>query len=154
MNSSSSPLLPGRLGTPNMQLRDDPRADPRMIAAMAALGLDVAGPPPIDSTAPLEQLRAFAAEMEAGFGAAFETLIATPSPVRGVTSAREVIRGVDGNSIELFVHRPAGAAAALPGVLHIHGGGMVIGAAADAQYVRWRNELAATGMVVVGVEFR
>ena len=39
-------------------------------------------------------------------------------------------------------------------MLHLHGGGMVIGAAADAQYVRWRDELAAAGMVVVGVEFR
>ena len=155
MNSPSSPLLPGRLGTPAMQLRDDPRADPRMIAAMAPLGLDGAGPPPpIDATAPLEQLRAFAAEAEAGFGGAFEALIAALPPVRGVTATREVIRGVDGNSIELFVHRPTGVHAALPGVLHIHGGGMVIGAAADAQYVRWRNELAAAGMVVVGVEFR
>ncbi len=42
----------------------------------------------------------------------------------------------------------------MPGMLHLHGGGMVIGAAADAQYVRWRDELAAAGMVVVGVEFR
>ena len=155
MNSQTTPLLPGRLGTPNMQLRDDPRADPRMIAAMAVLGLDVAGaPPPIDSTAPLEQLRAFAAEAEAGFGGAFDALIAALPPVRGVTSTVEVVRGVDGNSIELFVHRPTGARSALPGVLHIHGGGMVIGSAADAQYVRWRNELAAVGMVVVGVEFR
>jgi len=31
---------------------------------------------------------------------------------------------------------------------------MVLSQAADPPYVRWRNELAATGMVVVGVEFR
>jgi acetyl esterase/lipase len=39
-------------------------------------------------------------------------------------------------------------------VLHIHGGGMVILEAANEGYARWRDELAATGLVVVGVEFR
>jgi len=155
MNAASLPILPGRLGAPKMQLRDDPRADPRMIAAMAALGLDVAGPPPpIDANAPLEQLRAFAAEAEAGFGGAFEALLSALPPLRGVTSSTEVIRGVDGNPITLFIHRPVTARGPMPGMLHIHGGGMVIGAAADAQYVRWRDELAAVGMVVIGVEFR
>jgi acetyl esterase len=155
MTIAALPILPGRLGTPNMQLRDDPRADPRMIAAMAALGLDVAGPPaPIDANAPLEQLRAFAAEAEAGFGGAFDALITALPPVRGVTSTTQVIRGVDGNSIKLFIHHPTAARGPMPGMLHIHGGGMVIGAAADAQYVRWRDELAASGMVAIGVEFR
>jgi acetyl esterase len=153
--TSRLPILPGRLGTPNMELRDDPRADPRMIAAMAALGLDVAGPPaPVDATAPLEQLRAFAAEAEAGFGGAFETLITSLPPVTGVSRTTEEIRGVDGNPIKLFIHRPTTPRGSVPGMLHIHGGGMVIGAAADAQYIRWRDELAAAGMVVVGVEFR
>ena len=46
------------------------------------------------------------------------------------------------------------ASGSLPGVLHIHGGGMVLLEAAGAGYARWRDELAATGMVVVGVEFR
>ena len=89
-----------------------------------------------------------------GFGGAFEALITSLPPVKGVTSTTEVIRGVDGNPIKLFIHRPAGANGPVPGMLHLHGGGMVIGAAADAQYVRWRDELAAVGMVVVGVEFR
>ena len=148
-------MLPGRLGSPSMQLRDDPRADPRMLAAMASLGLDVRGePPPIDASAPVEHLREFAAQAESGFGDAFAALITSLPPVKGVTSTTEVIRGVDGNPITLFIHRPAVAKGPAPGMLHLHGGGMVIGAAADAQYVRWRDELAAVGMVVVGVEFR
>ena len=148
-------MLPGRLGTPGMQLRDDPRADPRMLAAMAPLGLDVAAPPAtVDAGAPIGQLREFAGEAEAGFGGAFEALFAGLPPVDGVNSSTEVIRGVERNDIELFIHRPAATRGPIPGVLHIHGGGMVIGAAADAQYVRWRDELAATGMVVIGVEFR
>ena len=42
----------------------------------------------------------------------------------------------------------------MPGILHIHGGGMVFLEAAAGNYQRWRDELAATGLVVVGVEFR
>ena len=65
-----------------------------------------------------------------------------------------MIRGVDGNDITLYIHRPAGVDGPLPGVLHLHGGGMVLLEAAGRGYVRWRDELAAPGMVVVGVEFR
>jgi len=97
MTNLAIPMLPGRLGTPDMQLRDDPRADPRMIAAMAALGLDVAGPPaPIDASAPLEQLRAFAAEAEVGFGAAFEALITSLPPVSGVMRYRNGSQSANG----------------------------------------------------------
>ena len=65
-----------------------------------------------------------------------------------------MIGGIDGNDITLYIHRPTGANGALPGLLHLHGGGMVILEAAGPSYVRWRDELAATGLVVVGVEFR
>ena len=65
-----------------------------------------------------------------------------------------MIEGVDGNDIPLFIHEPADRDGMLPGIVHTHGGGMVMCAAADPQYVRWRDELAATGLCVVGVEFR
>ncbi|MDH4147177.1 MAG: alpha/beta hydrolase, partial [Acidimicrobiia bacterium] len=51
-------------------------------------------------------------------------------------------------------HRPAGLTGKVPGILHLHGGGMTILEAAGPGYVRWRDELAAAGLVVVGVEFR
>jgi hypothetical protein len=112
-----------------MQLRDDPRADPRMLAAMASLGLDVAAPPPaIDAGAAIEHLREFAAETEAGFGAAFAALITALPPVKGVSSASEVIRGADGNAITLFIHRPW-RKSPMPGMLPSRRR-MVIGAAA------------------------
>ena len=38
--------------------------------------------------------------------------------------------------------------------MNLHGGGMVILTAADPDTTRWRNTLAAEGLVVVGVEFR
>ena len=41
MAANDTPILPGRLGRADLQLKDDPRADPRMVAAMAPIGLDV-----------------------------------------------------------------------------------------------------------------
>lgn len=138
-----------------MQLKDDPRADPRMIAAMEPFGLGlVPDASPVDASSPLDALLDYVGASEAGFEGLFGALALELSPVPGVTSAVEVIKGVDGNDITLFVHRPADATGALPGVLHLHGGGMVLLEAAGAAYARWRDELAATGLVVVGVEFR
>jgi acetyl esterase len=152
---TGSPILPGQLGTPGMVLNDDPRADPRMIAALAPFGIGGPAPElPFDSAAPLEMLLQYCGMAEEGFGGLGGALVATSAPVVGVTSSVEVIRGVDGNDITLFVHRPTDASGPLPGMLHIHGGGMVILEGAGAGYARWRDELAATGMVVVGVEFR
>jgi acetyl esterase/lipase len=75
-------------------------------------------------------------------------------PVEGVTSRTEIIEGLDGNDISLYIHEPAERSGPLPAIVHTHGGGMVIAAAADGNYVRWRDELAAMDLVVVGVEFR
>jgi acetyl esterase len=151
----SSPILPGRLGSPSMALRDDRRADPRMIAAMAPLGLD--GPPaesPVDGSSPMDALLEFLTTAEEGFDTMFTILAAGLPEVEGVTRSVEVITGIDGNDITLFIHRPSDATGVRPGVLHLHGGGMVMLEAAGAAYVRWRDSLAATGLVVVGVEFR
>ncbi len=155
MTVGNTPLLPGRLGTPGMVMRDDPRADPRMIAALAPLGLDGApAPVPFNGDSPMEELLEFCNLAEPGFDALGTVLTAGSAPVEGVTSTVEVIRGIDGNDVTLFVHRPTDAAGPLPGIIHLHGGGMVILEAAGPGYARWRDELAGTGMVVVGVEFR
>jgi acetyl esterase len=153
--TATSPILPGRLGTPEMSLKTDPRADPRMVAAMGMFGLDVHPEPlPFDATAPLEALLQYCDMAEPGFDALGGALSAGLDPVPGVTSSIEVIRGADNNDITLFIHRPTNTSGPLPGVLHLHGGGMVILEAAGPGYARWRDELAATGLVVIGVEFR
>ncbi|MGD9704529.1 MAG: alpha/beta hydrolase fold domain-containing protein [Acidimicrobiia bacterium] len=156
MTADSPPILPGRLGSPAMTLRDDPRADPRMIAAMEPFGL--ADPPeaaPVDDGSPIDALLEYVGAAEEGFEALFGALVSGLPDVEGITRSVEIIRGIDGNDITLFVHRPAiDDTDLLPGVLHLHGGGMVLLEAAGAAYVRWRDELAASGMVVVGVEFR
>ena len=150
-----SPVLPGRLGSPGMTLRDDPRADPRMIAAMDPFGLaDRPEAPPVDSESPIDALLEYVAAAEEGFEALFDALTAGQPEIAGVTRSVEVIKGVDGNDVTLYVHRPAGESGTQPALLHLHGGGMVLLEAAGVSYVRLRDELAATGLVVVGVEFR
>ena len=138
-----------------MTLATDPRSDPRMVAALEPLGLaGKADPVPLSGDSTLEDIRALAALGEPGFERLFDVLIAALPPVEGVESRTEVISGVDGNDISLYVHRPAGDDGPHPGVLHLHGGGMVICSAAGTSYRRWRDELAARSLVVVGVEFR
>ena len=155
MAAKGSPVLPGRLGSPEMSLRDDPRADPRMIAAMEPFGLgEPPAPAPVDSSSPIDDLLEYVVVAEEGFEALFGALAAEWPPIEGVERTVEVIKGLDGNDVTVFVHRPAGQRDDLPGVLHLHGGGMVLLEAAGAAYGHWRDELAATGLVVVGVEFR
>jgi len=151
----AQPLLPGRLGTPAMTLGDDPRAHPRMVAALEAFGLAAhAAPAPVDLASPMDEVHAYVDAAEEGFSGLFTALYTDFGAMEGVERSVEVITGVDGNDITLFIHRPAGASGPVPGVLHLHGGGMVLLEAAGGNYPRWRDELAATGMVVVGVEFR
>jgi acetyl esterase/lipase len=151
----ATPCLPGRLGDPARALKDDPRADPRMVAALAPFGLDGDQPvPPVSPSSSRRELLTFAQGAEDGFSAVFTALFADLRPLGGVERTTVGIPGPDGNDVVLFVHRPEGAGVTLPAVVHFHGGGGVILRAADSFYVRWRDELALSGLVVVGVEFR
>lgn len=153
--SVAAVVLPGRLGDPAMTLATDPRSDPRMLAAMRPLGMDQPGPPlPFGADAPLYQVLELISAVEEGNGATFGAILEGLRPVEGVTTETRVIEGGAGNEVTLYIHRPAGAPDRLPGIVHIHGGGMTILSAADGPYIRLRDEMAATGLVVVGVEFR
>jgi acetyl esterase/lipase len=129
-----------------------------MVAAMTAFGLQgPPPPPPFDSTAPRSAQLEFIAAAVQGFEALFAALASGLPPVAGITSSQETIKGKDGNDILLYITRPAAAQAGkgpLPCVLHIHGGGMVLLHAGGPLYVRFREELAATGVIVVGAEYR
>jgi acetyl esterase/lipase len=147
--------LPGRLGDPARTLKTDPRADPRLLAALAPFGLD--GPPPpvtLGADSPMKAKLDYLAATEAGMGGLFAGLVAKLPPITEVTRRTETIRGQDGNEIRLYIHSPAKASGPVPCVYHMHGGGMVILTADDPPYRRWRDELAKAGLVAVGVEFR
>ncbi|TQM15194.1 alpha/beta hydrolase [Pseudonocardia kunmingensis] len=147
----------GRLHDPSVSLRTDPRLHPGLRAALGALGLDGhAAPPPLDRSAE----PAAVAEYVGGAHAAFEGLYAAlpaewpgEAPVE-VSTRTESVRGVDGHDIALHIVRPADAAGPLPAVVYIHGGGMTIIEADNKVHRQWSRDLAATGMVVVTVDFR
>lgn len=148
-------MLLGRHADPDATLGTDPRSDPRMVAAFARFGLEGRLPPSgLSVDSPLDERYAYAAMSEQGMGAIFDVLAAElPSP-EGVATTTSMVPGPDGNDITVYISRPDGGQAAMPGVVHLHGGGMAIASAGDLAYVKLREHLAANGVVVVGVEFR
>jgi acetyl esterase len=151
--------LPGRLSDPNMNLLTDPRLDPRIAAAVAEAGdiADALGDLKVD--APFAECLDYCFKFEQAAALAHPLMEAAMPAFDGIESWEEQIAGVDGNAITLYIDRPGpdmtgSASTPTPGILHLHGGGMVTLAASDPSYIRWRKELAQKGLVVVGVEFR
>jgi acetyl esterase/lipase len=154
-SDNEQPVLPGRLADPKRLLKTDPRTDPRIIPTLAPFGLaDAPAPAPVNVDSPLRERLDYVAGFERGMEDVFAALFADLPPIENVDRRTEVITGMDGNAISLYIHMPQNASGVVPCVYHIHGGGMVLLEAAGAAYSRWRDELAAQGMVVVGVEFR
>ena len=145
----------GRLANPDCTLGTDPRSDPRMIAALAPFGLDGRFPLPlVTPDSPLDDPLTFGAQAEELTGEVL-TALAQPAPAPdGVSAETVTISGDDGNDVTLYISRPTTSPSTLPCVVHLHGGGMAFLSATDTGYVCWRDNLAATGLVVVGVEFR
>ncbi len=147
--------LPGRLGDPDSTLASDPRSDPRMVAAMLPFGLGGRTPPPrVTPDDSFETRIAFTRRTESRLEGLFDALQVDLPAVRGVSRSSRLIRAAGGHDLALSVHRPPDAAGPLPGILHLHGGGMVMLHGDNLVYTRWRDELAASGLVVVGLEFR
>lgn len=146
---------PGRLGDPALTIGTDPRADPRMVAVFRAIGIDGhADGAPLGPDAPREQLLGFVEAVEVGFEGLFTALAEGSPPLTGVTHELITITGEGGHEILLHVHKPEGAQGPLPCIYQVHGGGMVMLSTEGPLYRRWREELAAAGNVVVGVEYR
>jgi acetyl esterase len=144
----------GRLANPECSLGTDPRSDPRMVKALAPFGLDALSPaPPLTVDSPLADRLAFTAEIEEAMSAVFEPFAQAMPIAEGVTTTTVTIPGGDGQDLTLYISRPD-TAAGLPCVVHLHGGGMAMLSAADTGVMRGCEFLAATGLVVVGVEFR
>jgi acetyl esterase/lipase len=146
---------PGKLGDPDLTLGEDPRADARMINVMADLGMLGAAPElPINAQSTIDELLSFCEMAEPGYDLLNDQMMAELPEVEGVVREEIEIAGTDGNEIALFMHRPREISDRMPAILHLHGGGMVLMSATNSLYERWRSELAATGLIVVGVEFR
>ncbi len=146
--------LPGRLGNPDATLLADRRADPRIVAALAAAGDLGANIQAIAADSTYEDCLAYCSAFEASAALAHPLMEAAMPAFENVVSTTEVISGVDGNDISLYIHKPKDQSGPQPCVVHLHGGGMVLMTATDPGFVRWRNSMAEAGLVVVGVEFR
>ena len=145
--------LPGRLGNPDMTLVTDPRADPRMVIALAPLLEGLAAGSPVNASSSLDDIHENVRQAEEAMNLSGLVFGAAAPAIDNVERSVEVIRGIDGNDITLFIHRPK-TSGPVPAILHLHGGGMVMLEAAGPSYARWRDELANAGLVAVGVEFR
>lgn len=77
-----------------------------MLAAMAPFGLSSNTPPPVDSTSSAEHLHGYIDAAEEGFEGLFGLPFSSLPAVEGVTRSVEVIKGVDGNDITLFIESP------------------------------------------------
>lgn len=146
---------PGRLGDPTLTLGDDPRADPRMMAVLRGFGLDaLADGAPMGPDAGREALLEFVTAVEVGFEGLFAALADGAPRPGGVSHEARTIDGPDGNEVTLHIHRPTGVDGPLPCIYQVHGGGMVMLSAEGPLYRNWREELAAAGTVVIGVQYR
>src|ERR1700758_711069 len=86
--------------SPPGDLRDDPRADPRMVAARPPFGLARQPPPlPVTAASPREALLDYAAQAEVIFGGVFDALLKGLAPVEGVSRQTVTVKGEDGNDI-------------------------------------------------------
>ena len=128
LNSGATlPTLPGLLADPKRILKEDDRVDPRILQVLEPFGLDgLPAEPPLDGSAPIEELRSFCSDVEGGFEGFFEAVLSNTQPIDGIERSTEIIKGKGGHEIKLFIHRPVGVSETMPCVYHIHGGGMVM----------------------------
>mmetsp|Transcript_4776 Transcript_4776/g.7662 ORF Transcript_4776/g.7662 Transcript_4776/m.7662 type:complete len:371 (-) Transcript_4776:114-1226(-) len=138
-------------------LKNDPRADPRLVAAFAAMGIDGLAP---DNSRPTgynhDQKLAWISAVE-GSGPIGGADLPVKHPDVDVSEVT-VQSLFDENPVQLLIHRPKSnkedSAQLLPCIIYMHGGAMCMFSQKDAVYVNFRNDLASKGFIVVGVEFR
>ena len=72
-SGDTAPTLPGLLSDPQRILKEDTRVDPRILQVLEPFGLDgLPAEPPLDGSAPIEDLRSFCSDVEGGFEGFFE----------------------------------------------------------------------------------
>ena len=147
--------LPGLLSDPKLNLKDDNRADPRLVEVLQSFGFEKSESEiPINSSASLQDKLKFCKEAEIDFENKNKLLFENISPVPAVEHFKEVIKGSEGNEINLHIHKPSNYGGNLPCIVHIHGGGMAILTTQTPCCKHWRDLLCAEGFLVVGIEFR
>lgn len=154
-SKTTMPTLPGRLGNADMNLGTDPRAEPRMVAALKAFGMDQESQaPPLKRGDDLETIGKFMDEAGKGFGAVFGALFTDLPEIKSVERSVQEIDGLDGNKVKLHITSPTDLSSPAPCILHMHGGGGVLNDPTGPPYARHRDQLASRGAVAISVEYR
>ena len=97
----------------------------------------------------LAQVRAGMVEARVAAAAAAS---AGTSPAGGVAPTEQIVPGPGGRDVRVLIWRSPGASGALPAVLHIHGGGFVMGSP-DMSAADHAAFVAQTPCVLVAVEY-
>ena len=106
-SKSENTNLPGRLGDPQMSLKNDPRAIPAVTKVMSEFGLDGLAPePPISINATQQEKVAYMSSLEPLYEEIFKSWYSDLPEVDGLERFTKVIEGVDGNKITLYIHKP------------------------------------------------
>jgi acetyl esterase len=139
----------------NAKIDSDPRLDPRLKAALAALPLlpaqDVESRGALLESANTEEGKATLAGIQAFMEMCDNEDVA---PSAGLTIETHAFRSEpDDNTIKIQFIRPD-ASEALPCVYYIHGGGMQTLSCYDGNYRAWGKIIAAQGVAVAMVDFR
>mmetsp|Transcript_44764 Transcript_44764/g.74687 ORF Transcript_44764/g.74687 Transcript_44764/m.74687 type:complete len:418 (+) Transcript_44764:352-1605(+) len=161
--TSSGKLKPGKLGNPDLFMKDDERGDPRMRAALdgfgmggspARTGLEMSSSSldPKDKGPTEEKLFNYADKVETGVEQLLSAMVAG-APKRDVINYTKVVRGVDGNDIQLYISEPK-EHGPVPCIIHLHGGEFSMLSATNGFYSYLRESYAAQGLVAISVEFR
>jgi hypothetical protein len=121
---------PGRLGDPNMSLETDPRTNANVLKALQGLGMggNQVSDLPDSSEWTVESLTPGLAASDAAFGGMYDFVpndLPSDADQIAIEISEQVVKGVDGNDIKLWIYKPKGSEGALPAVVYTHGGGMV-----------------------------
>ena len=99
-SKSENTNLPGRLGDPEMSLKNDPRAIPAVTKVMSEFGLDGLAPePPISIDATQQEKVDYMSSLEPLYEEIFKSWYSDLPEVDGIERFTRVIDGIDGNKI-------------------------------------------------------
>lgn len=146
-----------------MMLKDDPRANPFLVAQgktelvfrkYGAYGKPIPSP---SGKSPLSLLYCWFDVLEKRLMPAMLAKMAERAgniDFSCIEKTEQIIDGMDGNKIKLFISKPKGALGSLPALVYTHGGGMAMCSAKDSLYQIITGDLARRGFVVIAPEFR
>ena len=153
----------GDWAMPTWAFGEDPRANPKLLAAVSPMGMDKfstpAGIEKLDENSTLDDMTDMISKFEEGIGMIYDGMVPLDLPGDDkepkIDMKEETIKGGDGQDMKVYVYRPADQGdAKLPAVVYTHGGGMVINSTYNQVHERWCKSIAVHGCVVAMPDFR